>query len=93
LHRLEDAEKTGGVDTPKYREAQAKVLKAKEVIDACVAKHGIDAFIHPSPNTEGWARAGYPQITVPLGFGPEDLEPVQLQDHPAHQTYYNFPGQ
>jgi len=89
---METAEKTGGVEAPEYAAAQAKVLKAKEVIDACMAKHGLDAFIFPQ-NTEGWSRAGYPQIVVPLGFGPDDLEPIQLQDHPAHQTYNNFPGQ
>lgn len=80
------------MEAPEYAEARTKVLKARDVIDACMAKHGIDAFVHPS-NTEGWSRASYPQITVPLGFGPQNLEPVQLQDHPAHQTYYNFPGQ
>jgi hypothetical protein len=76
----------------KYLEAKAKVMEAKIVIDACLAKNKLDAFIMPGIRAGGSSRAGYPQITVPLGFAPSDCVPRKVQDHP-HQTYWNFPGQ
>lgn len=36
------------------------------------------------------AVAGYPILTVPLGFFPDDQVPVE--DEPGHQSYFPGPG-
>ena len=65
---------------------------AKGGIDASLAANRLDAFVLPTCMTSGWSQAGYPQITVPLGFAPADCVPRKVGNH-TYQTYWNFPGQ
>ena len=89
---LIEAEETLGVEDPRYAVTNSDVQDAKEVLDSAMQKACIDAYVMPTCLFEAWSRAGYPQVVVPLGFAPEDIAPVQLQDHPAHQTLDVWPG-
>lgn len=89
---FDKAEATLGRKTPSYSQAKARSDAAGALIESSLRKHDLDAFIVPGVCHAGWAKAGYPQIILPLGFSPEDTEVKQLQDHPACQTYHEFPG-
>ena len=84
---FETSEEKGGLETPEYNEALAKMLKAmrEEGIDRVMDEHDLDAIIAPTGGP-AWktdhvngdsfhvgssspaAIAGYPNITVPMGF-------------------------
>lgn len=84
---FEMSEEKGGLETPEYNEALAKMLAAMrdEGIDRAMDEHKLDAIIAPTGGP-AWktdhvngdsfhvgssspaAIAGYPNITVPMGF-------------------------
>jgi amidase len=54
-------------------------LAGKEGIVSALDEYKLDLVVHPTnldPATTFSARVGLPRITVPLGFYPEDTEPV-----------------
>ncbi len=81
------AEAKGGLDSPEYQEALAKIQRASrdEGIDKALKEQQLDAIIAPTGGP-AWtvdlvngdhfgggssspaARAGYPNVTVPMGF-------------------------
>ncbi|KZT52926.1 amidase signature enzyme [Calocera cornea HHB12733] len=80
------------IDDPRYRQTIAYMsLVGKGGIDAALNDNNVTALIFPSPQSTFSAVAGYPQITVPLGFLPPYTAPVQVQNHTV-QTYDPFPG-
>ncbi|NMP22342.1 amidase family protein [Sulfobacillus harzensis] len=71
---------SGTLTEPEYLEARARDLRvaAAEGIDAVMAVHRLDALLFVGNLGAGIAaKAGYPSITVPMGYGP-DGQPLGL---------------
>jgi amidase len=54
-----------------------------EGITGAMNEYELDLMVHPTnidPPTTFVARLGLPAITVPLGFYPEDTEPIRHRD-------------
>ncbi|KAJ4475830.1 amidase signature enzyme [Lentinula lateritia] len=82
---LIDSEATNGRDEA-YGKALARSLElgATRGIDAALKEYKLDALVLPARNTTTPAAiAGYPTVTVPLGFFPED-EPVKYDGNIAY---------
>lgn len=45
---------------------------AQQIIHDTKAKYNVSAFVFPSPQNAGWYKAMFPQVTVPMGFLPDD---------------------
>ncbi|CAE6437072.1 unnamed protein product [Rhizoctonia solani] len=62
-------------------------------IDAALKSHNLDALLLPSDGytTIPAALAGYPIVTVPLGFHPQDTKPFPESQKP-YETLYPAPG-
>ncbi|KIK54075.1 hypothetical protein GYMLUDRAFT_49025 [Collybiopsis luxurians FD-317 M1] len=60
-------------------------------IDGVLEKYNLDALVAPDSRFQAAAsaNAGYPMIQVPLGFFPDDIEPLALNGGP---TFYPAPG-
>lgn len=77
--------------TPAYFKALAfdKELGAIRGIDAALQAHNLDALLLPTPAMGSQAGiAGYPIVTVPLGYYPED---VKIRPT-GPSTFYPAPG-
>ncbi|KDN42661.1 hypothetical protein RSAG8_06618, partial [Rhizoctonia solani AG-8 WAC10335] len=72
---------------------QNHILARDRGIDAALQAHRLDALLLPSNGrtTLPAAMAGYPMVTVPLGFHPEDTKPFPETQAP-HQVLYPAPG-
>ncbi|GAW06898.1 amidase signature enzyme [Lentinula edodes] len=82
---LIDSEATNGRDEA-YGKALARNLElgATRGIDAALKEYKLDALVLPARDTTTPAAiAGYPTVTVPLGFFPED-EPVKYDGNIAY---------
>ncbi|KAF9484242.1 amidase signature enzyme [Pholiota conissans] len=92
--RLLSAEATAGKDET-YLEALAidyEYSRAKG-IDAALKEHNLDALVLPSVES-CWspaAIAGYPIITVPLGFYPDNF-PIKLNEQSPTRPISQAPG-
>ncbi|KAF5378228.1 hypothetical protein D9757_009132 [Collybiopsis confluens] len=90
---LIESEKTNVTrDDEVYRQVVEKNLElgAKRGIDAVLKAFELDALVLPARSTHTPAAiAGYPMVTVPLGFFPED-EPMKDDDGP--NVAYPAPG-
>ncbi|TFK31558.1 amidase signature enzyme [Crucibulum laeve] len=91
--RLTQAQARNGRDT-EYFEALAlnHYLGRKNGIDAAIKQYNLDALVLPSPGytlgTTPAALAGYPIVTVPLGFYPDHVSPVKS----GPDIFYPAPG-
>lgn len=77
---LEAEETSGTLTEPEYLDARALDLKkaAEDGIDRVMAEHQLDAIVFSANYGAGIAaKAGYPSITVPAGYGP-DGQPMGL---------------
>ncbi|THU98504.1 amidase signature enzyme [Dendrothele bispora CBS 962.96] len=84
------SEGTNGRDKA-YGKALAQNLEAGATrgIDAALKEHNLDALVLPSEETHTPAAlAGYPIVTVPLGFYPETTPPISI----GPETSYPTPG-
>ncbi|KAH7873662.1 amidase signature enzyme [Lentinula edodes] len=82
---LIDSEATNGRDEA-YGKALARNLElgATRGIDAALKEYKLDALVLPARDTTTPAAiAGYPTVTVPLGFFPED-EPIKYDGNIAY---------
>ncbi|KDN42660.1 hypothetical protein RSAG8_06617, partial [Rhizoctonia solani AG-8 WAC10335] len=88
------AESTEGYNST-YHEVlrQNHILSRDRGIDAALNAYGLDALLLPSNlnTTLPAALAGYPMVTVPLGFHPDDTKPFPETRLP-HQVLYPAPG-
>ncbi|KAJ1303833.1 hypothetical protein OPQ81_008254 [Rhizoctonia solani] len=88
------AEGTMGYNST-YHEALHRnhLLGRDRGIDAALKSHNLDALLLPSDGytTIPAAIAGYPIVTVPLGFHPEDAKPLP-ETQTTHETLYPAPG-
>ncbi|CAE6518857.1 unnamed protein product [Rhizoctonia solani] len=86
-------------ETTGYNSTYHEVLRRKYIlgrdkgIDAALETHNLDALLLPSDGdaTIPAAIAGYPIVTVPLGFHPKDTKPFPESQIPP-QTLYPTPG-
>ncbi|EUC56850.1 glutamyl-tRNA amidotransferase subunit A [Rhizoctonia solani AG-3 Rhs1AP] len=88
------AESTEGYNTTYHKVLrQNHILARDRGIDAALKTHRLDALLLPSNlnTTSPAAIAGYPMITVPLGFHPEDTKPFPETQLP-HRVLYPTPG-
>ncbi|THH02044.1 hypothetical protein EW026_g768 [Hermanssonia centrifuga] len=89
--QLIEAEATTGMNASYFQSlADDKDLGATRGIDAALKEFNLDALILPAPGltTVPAAIAGYPIVTVPLGFYPENVT-IALA---GPQTVYPAPG-
>jgi amidase len=66
----------GGVKTEAYRWARAEDLRLAKVegLDATIRRHRLDALVFPgSFGVSLGAKAGYPSVTVPAGYGDDGM--------------------
>ncbi|CAE6497226.1 unnamed protein product [Rhizoctonia solani] len=88
------AESTPGYNST-YHAAlhQNHIFSRQNGIDAVLQAHNLDALLLPSNlhTTLPAAMAGYPMVTVPLGFHPEDTKPFP-ETQALHQVLYPAPG-
>ncbi|PVG01543.1 amidase signature enzyme [Serendipita vermifera] len=80
-------------ENEEYKETVAwyKSKSRDEGIDACLKKHSLDLLVTPWSTRTSYvpAVAGYPLLTLPLGFLPDSIEPVRrVPDEP----YVSAPG-
>ncbi|KAE9396784.1 amidase signature enzyme [Gymnopus androsaceus JB14] len=90
--RLIESEATNGRDEA-YGKALAKNMElgATRGIDKVLKDFELDALVLPAPRTSTLAAlAGYPIVTVPLGFLPDD-EPITY-DHGNANVAFPAPG-
>ncbi|CAE6472691.1 unnamed protein product [Rhizoctonia solani] len=91
---LELSEKTTGFNST-YHDAlhQNHMIGRKRGIDAVLEMHHLDALLLPANMHTAVPAgiAGYPAITVPLGFHPEDTKPNPETRGP-HKVLYPAPG-
>ncbi|KAH7883026.1 amidase signature domain-containing protein [Phlebopus sp. FC_14] len=69
-------------------------LGRRDGIDATLQKYDLDAIVLPtsySYTSKAAAIAGYPLVTVPLGFQPESAEPVPNPPAPLHTEAPGLP--
>ncbi|KAL5638925.1 hypothetical protein ACGC1H_003328 [Rhizoctonia solani] len=88
------AESTEGYNTTYHEVLRQNHLLARDRgIDAVLKIHRLDALLLPSNlnTTLPAAIAGYPMVTVPLGFHPEATKPFPETQLP-HQVLYPTPG-
>ncbi|KAF8734576.1 Amidase, partial [Rhizoctonia solani] len=78
-----------------YHEAlrQNYLIGRDRGIDAALKDNNLDALLLPSDGhtTRPAAMAGYPIVTVPLGFHPQDTKPLPETQAP-YETLYPAPG-
>jgi amidase len=62
-------------------------------IDAALSQHQLDALVLPGIdfNSGPSAIAGYPIVTVPLGFLPSDIKPIERY-FPGSNVYFPAPN-
>ncbi|KAF5372557.1 hypothetical protein D9758_005186 [Tetrapyrgos nigripes] len=87
---LIECDATSGRDEA-YGKALARNLEAGATrgIDAALKEHNLDALVLPADGTSTPAAlAGYPIVTVPLGFFPEDTPMIDI----GPVTSYPTPG-
>lgn len=72
---LVESDKTSGTLTePEYLSARARDLRlsATDGLDQVMKEHRLDALVFPANYGAGIAaKAGYPSVTVPAGYGPD----------------------
>ncbi|KAJ1303839.1 hypothetical protein OPQ81_008260 [Rhizoctonia solani] len=84
------AESTTGYNSTYYEVLSTnRILARDRGIDAVLKAHVLDALLLPSNlhTTLPAAMAGYPMITVPLGFHPQDTEPFPETKVPNQVSY------
>ncbi|KAG8716486.1 hypothetical protein FRC08_009425 [Ceratobasidium sp. 394] len=88
-----EAESTSGYNSTYYSALHSKYAAGREQgIDAALKTHDLDALLLP---TNGFtssiaAIAGYPIVTVPLGFHPDDIKVTPRNS--SHHTVFPAPG-
>ncbi|KAH7334021.1 amidase signature enzyme [Rhizoctonia solani] len=88
------AESTKGYNSTYHKVLhQNHIISRDRGIDAALKAYSLDALLLPSNLHTALpaALAGYPMVTVPLGFHPEDTKPFPNTRNP-HQVLYPAPG-
>lgn len=54
------------------------IAESRAAIDSVLAAHQLDAIVSNSQTTATGARAGYPSVSVPIGYIPDNLRPTSI---------------
>lgn len=78
--RFESALARPGLGSPEYAEAKQLLDRSKSLICAELKEHGAHALVIMSLSANMWSHAGWPEVTVPLGYfgNDEPLIPCQI---------------
>lgn len=60
-----------GIESEEYKEALKVTARCKDLIMAELDKHNAHAVVMLYGRSKHWSPAGWPQVTVPLGYLPE----------------------
>ncbi|EIW81709.1 amidase signature enzyme [Coniophora puteana RWD-64-598 SS2] len=90
-YRFIQAEETSRDDAYYAAREIARELGRERGIDAALKKYGVDVFVLPKngASSRAAALAGYPAITVPMGYMPDDTQHVS---YPPSPLYDEWPG-
>lgn len=77
--RFESALDSPALSSPKYLQAKELLDQSKSLICAELQAHGAQSIILMGDTLHMWSHAGWPLITVPLGFLSEDASLISCR--------------
>lgn len=80
-----------GLNSEEYLESKERLDRSKEYIETELQKHSCQAFVMLSAVTSIWSDAGWPQVTVPMGFLGSDTTITSAQVTDKHGNTVDAP--